>query len=445
MEDILINIDSRYRDHVLYPSETKFKINLNKNYKNISSIRIISVELNNSIINTMNYNKISYKKNNNYFKIHIPNKLNDPDGLTIYLDDYNCYTINNIINNINNKLDININKLDSLISNNEKYFYIFYLYNDINITFNLNSFLTINQGWYSIYGFTNIIINHLNQLNITQFNIETFNIPIYDRRYTNNIRIDTFNGSTYTNLESLKNDIYNLYISDTTNYIPSIEGTGILDNLIKNFNSKYYIFSHYNPIEWKYQIYNIQFSLNSITNMINITNMLDVYLYNLTDTKMITTDKDVPSFDIDFYNNTSYLNFGYYLGFRILKNNLSLYNSNWDTCKHIITSDYVINLYNDNYIYLKINNWGNFDLNNEKILAKIYFTNCHNVTKLDGYVSTEYKCRQPINIQKLDIELIDYLGNTVDLNGLNFSFTLAFNEIVSSCKKNEYENKNLVF
>ena len=51
MENILINIDSRYRDQTLYPNETKYKINFEKTYKNIISARMVSME----ITNTINY------------------------------------------------------------------------------------------------------------------------------------------------------------------------------------------------------------------------------------------------------------------------------------------------------------------------------------------------------------------------------------------------------
>jgi hypothetical protein len=74
MEEILINIDSKYRDVVKYPNECKFRINFEKTYKNIVSLRMTSLEVNNSI------NYISTQKNNNYIKIHLPNKRNDPHG-----------------------------------------------------------------------------------------------------------------------------------------------------------------------------------------------------------------------------------------------------------------------------------------------------------------------------------------------------------------------------
>jgi hypothetical protein len=81
MEEVLLNIDSRYRDITVYPQESKYKLTLEKMYKNIISARMVSME----ITNTINY--IDSKKDNNWFKLHLPNKINDPDGVIFQLED----------------------------------------------------------------------------------------------------------------------------------------------------------------------------------------------------------------------------------------------------------------------------------------------------------------------------------------------------------------------
>ena len=45
----------------------------------------------------------------------------------------------------------------------------------------------------------------------------------------------------------------------------------------------------------------------------------------------------------------------------------------------------------------------------------------------------------------LDIELVDYLGNTVDLNGIDYSITLELCETYSSDVKTTTERNALVF
>ena len=45
----------------------------------------------------------------------------------------------------------------------------------------------------------------------------------------------------------------------------------------------------------------------------------------------------------------------------------------------------------------------------------------------------------------VEIELIDYLGNTVDLNGIDFSFTLSLKQIFNTDQKGSIEKRALVF
>ncbi len=141
MEEIFINIDSKYRDQITYPNESKFKINLEKTLKNVASITISSLEINNSI------NFISSTKQNNYITIHLPNKLNDPDGTHIILYDGLLQSINSIQRIFNEKLNSVFNSnllLQKLLYNNkpfaEKYFYIFYLNECANININFTFF-----------------------------------------------------------------------------------------------------------------------------------------------------------------------------------------------------------------------------------------------------------------------------------------------------------------
>jgi len=54
-------------------------------------------------IQFLNYKNINTSKGNNYFILHIPNKLNDPDGSKISIFDRYTRTIDAINNNINNQ------------------------------------------------------------------------------------------------------------------------------------------------------------------------------------------------------------------------------------------------------------------------------------------------------------------------------------------------------
>jgi hypothetical protein len=475
METILINIDSKYRDFSLYKNSTQFNLTLDNSYKNIVSIKMSSFEMCNNQIKYLNYNNISKSKNNNYFKVHIPNKLNDPEGTTLYVDDG--------INDINLLIDNISLKLNSL-PNNEKYFYIFYLSLSSTITFDFNDKLVLQPGWYSLYGIVKIINKFVSGKN--NFEILSFELNIFDRRFkdSNCIRTDVIPSSLSTNY---KNIIYNTYIDDITNFNITLEGNGILDKLASGTypniisNSKYHI-SNNIIINNNKLLYNFVINTNLMHIMINndfgnyyfsnnntwdnINNLLDnSYLLSnnflsitplnkytpiptsnvLTQSQynnyVPTLNKDIPTFEIDFNINNIYTSLGYYLGFRSLIPISSIYNN---TIQYI-KSQYMYNLFSENYIFLNLNNWGLFNFQNKFFLGKIVFnTNDYNNDII--LVNNEYFFRQPINIKHLDISLLDYLGNNLDLNGIDFSFTIELKQVINMEDKYNYErNNNIVF
>lgn len=361
MENILISIDSKYRDLIKYPNESLFIIDLDKIYKNIISVSLISLELTNST------NFTSSLKGNNYFTLHFPNKLNDPIGIKVLCEITESININNIINLINNNIK------DILEINKNKYSYIFYLSTTtiINMNYNVQT-LILNIGWYSISGLILIISNFIKKNNIS--NIQPFDLNIFDNNFKS-IEITTNNFSS----------IYNL--------IP------IIDNLNN--------------------LYNIEFSIIDITKKIQIIN--DKKYNNI-----------IPEFEIDFNTNTNntnnhkYLSLGYYLGFRLINGNYILTPKlNDDKTKLILYATKLYNIFGDDYIFLKINDWGNFDFFNKIIFSKFYLRSLSLIGKTNCFINREYIFNKLSTISKLDIELIDYLGNTVDLNGVDFSFTLS--------------------
>ena len=106
---------------------------------------------------------------------------------------------------------------------------------------------------------------------------------------------------------------------------------------------------------------------------------------------------------------------------------------------------YPYNLNDNLYLFLKINNWGNIQFLNQQFFAKILFNSYSTSNKIDEYVNNPYVFRQPINIQILDIELVDYLGNNIDLNGRDFSFTIKLVQILNTEQKCNIEKTNLFF
>ena len=335
MEEILINIDSKYRDTLVYPDESKFTITLGNKYKNIISVRMLSLE----ITNTINY--ISSLKNNNFFIIHLPNKINDPDGIKLQLEDGLLQIIGSIRNIINILFSVYTNTTGALQQYTvdskpfaEKYFYFFYLNEDITFTFDFNSILfptilqtklKINVGWHSVYGLVIQIQKYVNEMynerkkyvslnsNIEakdldngNFTMNDFTLKIWDRRFRNLnnaeptqndcIRIDEIivSGITYNilnNFSTFKNKIYSHYLTELTTYIPVSTGTKILDKLIGNSyiippgyvgangtrkyesGSIYFINNNSTtPSTDSTQIYNLMMQINNISYTVSIEN-----------------------------------------------------------------------------------------------------------------------------------------------------------------------------
>jgi len=526
MEEIFINVDSKYRDQILYPTETKFKINLEKSLKNIGSVTISSLEINNSI------NYISSTKQNNYITVHLPNKLNDPEG-TIVLYDGLLQSITSIQSIFNEQLNSIFNSnilLQRLSYNNkpfaEKYFYIFYLNDPANITIDfsfINSsintkILTINKGWHSIYGLVIQIQNFIIEINkimkITYFKVNIFTLNIFDRISRLNppqvlndcIRIDTITEYISSNisqlnfishLNSLKMHIYKNYIYDTTTFKPSLSSTtpGILDNILSNSNLIYHTNNNNSiPNNESIQLYNLLLSIDNTNSSVFFNNSFgDFFYYNtntntwvkllnllnrsyLLDNNFITNVeyndplyipslyKDIPEYEIDF--NTSknlenpvkdgiinikkieYPSIGYYMGYKpnmLIDKNKFLKSSILNNTNRIIRSDKFVDTFGDNYIFIKINNWGYIDFFGEQIMAKILLSTCLSNQKIDTFVNQDYIFRQPININNLDIELVDYLGNTLDINGSSFSCSLQFKQFISSDEKKLSEKQARIF
>ncbi len=98
-----------------------------------------------------------------------------------------------------------------------------------------------------------------------------------------------------------------------------------------------------------------------------------------------------------------------------------------------------------NYIFLKINDWGYINYLNNKYFHKLLLNYKIDNLKLDGTSNKGFEFRQPTNIKRLDIQLVDYQGNVFNLSEFNFSFTLELTQYISSENKSERERTNLFF
>lgn len=289
-KEIVVNIDSRNRSTNPFSTPSNFNVqfnNINGDIQNIIGVKLSSAEISNSFCLTSN------DYNNNYFTLHLPNIDCDPSGLVIKLAQGVPQTQEQYMNAINMILSKTINTNKSLsgstYSNSdfaEKYFYIFYAVNSIYVqyffyndsyTYNNNNpisndgnlyTITLNSGWYSMYGLVNKIISNIqnNPNSMINFVVLPFQIPVFDRRlrynlYTydndphtymlndcvrfdqlpynnyNNDFFDLNNNNFSDNLTTLKTAIYSCYVYDIKTFnVQNNKDTpntnnGILDDL----------------------------------------------------------------------------------------------------------------------------------------------------------------------------------------------------------------------
>ena len=91
---------------------------------------------------------------------------------------------------------------------------------------------------------------------------------------------------------------------------------------------------------------------------------------------------------------------------------------------------------------MKINDFGNLYHNNTQYFSKIIidkesFEMVFN--SRNTYVTKEYKFNSPVNLNNLKIRFEDYIGNLINFNGVDLSFTLEIKTI--NIVKNEIINQ----
>jgi len=174
----------------------------------------------------------------------------------------------------------------------------------------------------------------------------------------------------------------------------------------------------------------ISFNIDNI-NIKSIFTTTYNYTINFAINTVMTTSGNSQDNDIDKYNFKSKL--GWILGFR----NISYVNQD-----HIVSESFV-DLNGPRYLYLVIDEFNNGNQNsfvsplyssilNKNILAKIIIDNNHygfgtilTANNYNGYLLTDKRSYNgKIDLQRFKIQLVNELGVHIDLNGLDFSFTL---------------------
>lgn len=132
-----------------------------------------------------------------------------------------------------------------------------------------------------------------------------------------------------------------------------------------------------------------------------------------------------------------YITLGNRLGFigtntdYLIKNQEKSFNDLTGDIEYFWRSETFLDITKDNYLFLKINDYG-IIYNNKRdknLLAKIIlYDQQFVIDNGSNFLTKTYKFKQPVNISKLDIELINVYGNTIDMNNINYSITLECGE-----------------
>jgi len=179
------------------------------------------------------------------------------------------------------------------------------------------------------------------------------------------------------------------------------------------------------------------YSLNDL--IIELNNSLDLiygpgfFIFSVNTQNFISLTRTIPGpFEIDFKNGLNYYpSLGYYLGYR---NDSYISNG-------ILKADVLPDVNGENYIFVRINNWGNMQVQPTipiNVLAKIIMKGNKGTIIYDNksdFINKTYIFRQPQNVNKMEIELIDAYGNQLINNGLDWSMTLEVGQIY---KKDKY-------
>ena len=98
----------------------------------------------------------------------------------------------------------------------------------------------------------------------------------------------------------------------------------------------------------------------------------------------------------------------------------------------VITGENVPSVVGENYYFMKINDIGSIYNKNYKYISKIVVSSPvfeHSYDSRRRFVNKTVHLNQPTNISKLEISLHDYNNNLLNLNGIDFSFTLELTTI----------------
>ena len=160
------------------------------------------------------------------------------------------------------------------------------------------------------------------------------------------------------------------------------------------------------------------------------------------------TFTSITEFTLIFDNNSKYRSLGDRLGFRLDNSSYlaadqnTKFSENVDRDLYYWTGETFLDITKDDYIFLRINDYGVIynDVRNNTLLAKVILYDQQFIIDTGAnFLTKAFNFKQPINISKLEIELVNALGETINMNLINYSLTLEFGRIFDS---NQFGSKN---
>ena len=163
----------------------------------------------------------------------------------------------------------------------------------------------------------------------------------------------------------------------------------------------------------------------------------------------VTFTNNTP-FSLIFNNesNSLYRTLGNRLGFRkdnngyLMAKQQSRFNPTLMANQYYWTGEAIIDISKDDYCFLRVNDYGVIynDIRDNALLAKlILYDNQYVIDNGSNFLTKSYIFKQPINIAKMEIELISKYGQTIKMDYLNYSMTFEFGQ---NFDKNSYNQQN---
>jgi hypothetical protein len=189
----------------------------------------------------------------------------------------------------------------------------------------------------------------------------------------------------------------------------------------------------YNDIESDFVLPDGNYTIDYLTEVITEYLIINVPQLSFTIDENNATSKFTSEefdFSIKFDRIEEYPSLGQIMGFQ---------NERYDSISKVIQGEKIINLIGESYFFLKINDFGKIRHKGKTYFCKVIVDAPKFEVTYDSqknYVTKDVELIQPINIDRLDVKIVDYYGNNIDQNGIDFSFTLELKIVRNDTVKN---------